>query len=176
MLKTERLLLRPWKEEDLAPFAQISANPKVTEFFPSPLTRAESDARAAKFQKGITETGYGLWAVELLDTHQFIGYIGIQKVPFQAHFTPAHEIGWGLSPAHWGHGYATEGAQASLDFGFTHLSLPKVVAFTVPANLRSRKVMERLGMHHNPADNFEHPLLPPGHPLRLHVLYIKEKS
>jgi 3-dehydroquinate dehydratase/shikimate dehydrogenase len=174
MLTTKRLILRSWKESDLVSFAEINADPKAMEYFPALLSREESDACVQKYQKEIDAHGYGLWAVELKATGQFIGFIGIRKVLFEAPFTPAHELGWRLAVPFWGHGYATEGARAAMAFGFEQLGLPKVVAFTVPMNVRSRKVMERLGMHEDGL--FEHPFLPEGHRLRTHVFYTISSS
>ncbi len=171
-LRTPRLLLRPWRDEDLAPFAALNGDPVVMEFFPSPLDRAESDAAAARIREHFAAHGYGLWAVEVPGVADFIGFVGLAVVSrFQAHFTPCVEIGWRLAREHWGRGYATEAARAALDHGFRDLAQKEIVSFTVPANLRSRAVMERIGMTRSPDDDFEHPLLPEGHPLRRHVLY-----
>lgn len=170
-LETPRLWLRPWKDSDLEPFARLNADSRVMEFFPKTLSREESDALVAEIRARFDDCGYCFWAAELKATGAFIGFIGISRVTFQTHFTPCTEIGWRLDPAYWGQGFATEGARAALDFAFGTLHLPEVVAFTVPANLRSRAVMERLGMRRDPAEDFEHPNLPEGHPLRSHVLY-----
>lgn len=115
--------------------------------------------------------GYGWWAAELKETHAFIGFIGLSHIPFEAHFTPAVEVGWRLASAYWGQGYATEGARASLEAAFTELGLSEIVSITAPANLRSRRVMERIGMSRDPAEDFDHPRLSEGDPLRRHVLY-----
>ena len=124
-----------------------------------------------RIARHIDEHGWGLWAVEIPGVAPFAGYIGLAAPRFDAHFTPCVEIGWRLAHEHWGHGYASEGARAALAFGFAALKLHEIVSFTVPANLRSRRVMERLGMTHDPADDFDHPGLPVEHPLRRHVLY-----
>ncbi len=174
-LKTERLVLRPWKKSDLEPFAKLNADPRVMECFPSLLTRQESDALVQRIGKQFKEQGWGLWAVSAPNA-DFIGFIGLAQVNFSAHFTPAVEIGWRLAYEFWGKGYATEGAKAALRFAFETLHLNEVVSFTTVQNMRSRKVMERLGMHHNPADDFDHPKLPEGHKLRRHVLYRLSKS
>jgi len=121
------------------------------------------------------EHGFGLWAVELADGKPFIGFVGLAVPAFEAHFTPAVEVGWRLAAEHWSRGYATEAARAALDYGFTTAGLDEIVSFTVPANSRSRAVMERLGMTHDPADDFDHPRIEPGHPLRRHVLYRKRR-
>jgi RimJ/RimL family protein N-acetyltransferase len=141
------------------------------EHFPSILSREESDARAATIEAHFEQHGFGLWAVEILNVTPFAGFIGLTIPRFTAHFTPCVEIGWRLAAACWGHGYATEGARAALAFGFEALGLGEIVSFTVPANIRSRRVMEKIGMSHDRAGDFEHPALPEGHPLRRHVLY-----
>jgi RimJ/RimL family protein N-acetyltransferase len=170
-LTTGRLCLRPWREQDLAPFAALNADPRVVEFLPKPMTRAESDATAARIGEHFECHGFGLWAVEILGVADFIGFVGLSVPTFEAHFTPCVEVGWRLAYDHWGHGYATEAAQAALVFAFRSLRLDQVVSFTVPANDRSRRVMERLGLTRSPNDDFEHPNLEDGHPLRHHVLY-----
>lgn len=170
-LQTDRLRLRRWLPADRAPFALLNADPRVTAYLPGPLSRAESDALVARIEAHFDQYGFGLWAVEVGDVAAFAGFIGLSVPRFTAHFTPCVEIGWRLGPAHWGRGYATEGARAVLAFGFEALGLGEIVSFTVPGNTRSRRVMERIGMAHNPADDFDHPSLPAGHPLRRHVLY-----
>jgi ribosomal-protein-alanine N-acetyltransferase len=116
---------------------------------------------------------WGLWAVEIPGVAAFAGFIGLSTPSFEAHFTPCVEVGWRLAVPYWGSGYATEGAAAALAFGFRELALPEIVSFTVPANVRSTRVMERIGMVRNPSDDFEHPDLPPAHPLRHHLLFRK---
>jgi RimJ/RimL family protein N-acetyltransferase len=175
-MQTARLLLRRWNPGDRAPFARINADPRVMEFFPAPLTPAQSDALINRIESHFAEHGFGLWAAQLLSTGLFIGYIGLSIPSFQAHFTPCVEIGWRLDADHWGRGLATEGARAVLDHAFNVLTLPEVVSFTTPKNLRSIRVMQKLGLARNPADDFDHPNLPPGHPLRRHVLYRKAAS
>jgi RimJ/RimL family protein N-acetyltransferase len=162
-LITPRLRLRPWRDADLAPFAALNADPEVMAHFPAPLTRAESDALAAR--------GWGLWAVEVPGGCAFAGYVGLAEPRFEASFTRCLEIGWRLARAQWGRGYATEGARAALRFAFDELGRDEVVSFTTVANARSRAVMERLGMRRDPADDFDHPVIAVGHPLRRHVLY-----
>ena len=171
MIKTERLVLRQWRSEDIDPLAQMNADPKVLEYLPGPLTRDENLARLKIFSEHIRDFGWGLWAVSVPGVSDFIGWIGLWQVPFEAHFTPAVEVGWRLLPEFWGRGYATEGARASLKFGFEVLKLNEIVSFTVPENIRSRHVMEKLGMHYDPKDDFDHPKLPEGHRLKRHVLY-----
>jgi RimJ/RimL family protein N-acetyltransferase len=141
------------------------------EFFPKLLDRAESDAAATRIGDHFARHGFGLWAVEVPGVAEFIGFVGLSIPRFDAHFTPCVEIGWRLVFDHWGRGYATEAATAALTFAFESLNLDEVVSFTVPANLRSRRVMDRLGMICSPAEDFDHPLLAEGHPLRRHVLY-----
>jgi ribosomal-protein-alanine N-acetyltransferase len=170
-LDTPRLRLRAWRDEDLVPFAAMNADPRVMEHFPNPLTPAESDAMAARIRAHLQERGFGLWAVEVRGGPAFIGFIGLVVPRFEAHFTPCVEIGWRLGADHWGRGYAIEGARTAAAFGFESLGLAEIVSMTVPANARSRRVMERLGMHRDPAEDFDHPSLPQGHPLRRHVLY-----
>jgi RimJ/RimL family protein N-acetyltransferase len=133
--------------------------------------RAASDALAQRFQDHFAQHDFGFWAVELPGMAPFIGFVGLVHVAFAAHFTPAVEIGWRLDPAFWGHGYATEAAQLALQHGFHHLGLREIVATTVPANLRSRAIMQRLGMQRAPADDFDHPRVPTGHKLQRHMLY-----
>ncbi len=171
MLETPRLLLRPWRESDREPLQRMNADPRVMEFFAAPLSPAESDRMIDRMQAHIAQHRFGFFAAELRATGEFIGFAGMSHVSFGAHFTPCIEIGWRLAAAHWNRGLATEGARECLHYAFQKLALPEVVAFTVPANLRSRRVMEKLGMSYSPADDFQHPHLPEGHPLRPHVLY-----
>lgn len=168
---TERLLLRRWREQDRSPFAALNADPEVMAHFPALLSRAESDAMVDRCQAAMAENGWGLWAVELRGTGSFLGYVGLSVPSFEAAFTPCVEVGWRLARAAWGHGYAVEAARAALDAAYGTLGLDAVVSFTAVDNARSRRVMDRLGMHHEPADDFDHPALPPGHRLRRHVLY-----
>jgi RimJ/RimL family protein N-acetyltransferase len=170
-LRTARLVLRPWTEADHPPFAALCAEPRVMRHFPKTLTPKESGELAARIRAHFEEHGFGLWAVEVPGTAPFIGYVGLTHVAFEAHFTPAVEVGWRLAAEHWGRGYATEGARAALQHAFGPLGLREVVSFTVPANERSWRVMERIGMTRSPADDFDHPRLPEGHALRRHVLY-----
>lgn len=170
-VKTKRLILRPWQEADLEPFARLNADPRVMEYFPSILSRKESDDLASRISSKLKEQGWGLWAVSIPDVADFIGFIGLAEPSFHAHFTPAVEIGWRLAFDHWGKGYATEGARTALEYGFETLHLNEIVSFTVVQNMRSRRIMEKIGMQHDPKDDFDHPKLPEGHPLRHHVLY-----
>jgi RimJ/RimL family protein N-acetyltransferase len=160
-----------WRDEDLPAFAALNSDHRVMEFFPKPLDRAESDALALRIHDHFARRNFGLWAVEELEKSAFIGFVGFTVPSFEAHFTPCVEIGWRLAFESWGRGYASEGARAVLEFGFRKLGLTEIVSFTVPANVRSRRVMERIGMTHEDCDDFDHPALPPGHALRRHVLY-----
>jgi RimJ/RimL family protein N-acetyltransferase len=170
-LTTERLRLRPWRPEDLPHFAALNADPRVMEHFPRVLTEEESNRQAAWVAEHFEKHGFGSWAVEVIGGAEFVGFVGLSIPAFEAHFTPCVEIGWRLAYDHWKHGYATEAARAALACGFQRLGLEEIVAFTVPANHRSIAVMQRLGMTRRPAEDFDHPRLPPGHPLRRHVLY-----
>jgi RimJ/RimL family protein N-acetyltransferase len=170
-LETLRVVLRDWREEDLGPFAALNADPRVMEFFPRPLERTESDALAARLGDRLRQDGFGFWALERKEDGAFLGFTGLNRPAFTAPFTPCVEIGWRLAHRHWGQGYATEAARAALARGFGGLGLSEIVAFAVPANRRSRAVMERLGMRRDPAADFDHPALPEGHGLRRHVLY-----
>jgi RimJ/RimL family protein N-acetyltransferase len=171
VIETDRLILRRWRDDDLPDFAAINSDPRVMEFFPKTLNRAESDALASRIRDHFARKGFGLWAVEVPGIAAFIGLVGLSTPTFEAHFTPCVEIGWRLAREHWGNGYATEAARAVLDFGFRRLQLPEIVSFTVPSNRRSRGVMEKIGMTRSTLDDFEHPALPEGHQLRTHVLY-----
>jgi RimJ/RimL family protein N-acetyltransferase len=168
---TERLLLRRWRDEDRLPFSKINADPRVMEFMPACLSPVESDALIARIEDHFDVNGFGPFAVELLESKSLVGFVGLFIPSFEAHFMPAVEIGWRLAADQWGRGLACEGARAVLRQGFETLGLDSVVSFTVPANLRSRRVMEKIGMTHDPADDFDHPKLLEGHTLRRHVLY-----
>jgi RimJ/RimL family protein N-acetyltransferase len=170
-LRTERLLLRPWRPADREPFAALNADAEVMRHFPAPLTREQSDAFADRIEATFEQQGWGLWAVEVRDGGEFVGFTGLGRPSFDAHFMPAIEIGWRLARGAWGRGYATEAARAAAAFGFETLAADELVSFTAVANTRSRAVMERLGMTYDPADDFDHPSVPAGHELRRHVLY-----
>lgn len=170
-LRTERLLLREWRDADRAPFAALNADPEVVRFLTRPLDQAGSDAMIERIRAHWLADGYGLWAVERQDDGSFIGFVGLAAPAFEAPFTPAVEVGWRLARGVWGHGFATEAARAALRFGFERLGLDEIVSFTTPANARSRAVMERLGMSRDPADDFDLPTVPADHPIRPQVLY-----
>jgi RimJ/RimL family protein N-acetyltransferase len=204
LLTTQRLILRPWRETDREGFARLNDDPAVMEFMPRRLSRDESDATAASIQAAIERRGWGFWAVEVkggggggvhaagegvaagaahaadegaaAHAGAFIGFVGLSVPSFTSHFTPCVEIGWRLAKEHWGNGYASEAAAACLRFGFEKLKLRQIVAFTVPLNKRSIGVMKRIRMSRDPADDFDHPKLSEGHPLRRHVLYRIDRS
>ena len=168
---TERLRLRPWVAADREPFAALNADPLVMAHFLATLSRDESDALANRIEAQFRKHDCGLWAVEVPGVVPFAGFIGISVPSFETHFTPCVEIGWRLARDYWNQGFATEGAAAVLRHAFGTLQLAEVVAFTASGNVRSRRVMEKLGMHYDPAGDFDHPLIPTGHPLCRQVLY-----
>jgi ribosomal-protein-alanine N-acetyltransferase len=170
-IETERLVLRGWRPSDREPFAAMNADPEVVEHLVNPLTREESDALADRIEEHFAVHGYGLWAVEVPGRWPFIGFVGLLLQTFEAHFTPAVEIGWRLARPAWGQGYATEAARAVLRHAFTEAGLDQLVSMTVPMNTRSWAVMERIGMTREPADDFDHPRVPEGHTHRRHILY-----
>jgi len=170
MLRTSRLVLRRWRPEDREPYAALNADPLVMEHFPSALTREQSDAHIDSMEERFERDGFGLWAVEVPRGAGCIGFIGLARPRFDAHFTPCVEVGWRLARAHWGQGYAPEGARAALRHGFTTCGLEEVVSFTTESNRNSQRVMQKLGMTSDPTDAFDHPNLP-GHRSRRHVLY-----
>jgi ribosomal-protein-alanine N-acetyltransferase len=171
VLRTARLALRAWTDADLEPFAALNADPQVMEFFPAPLARDESDRAAERIRAHFARHGFGLWAVGVVGEHPFIGFVGLGVPSFEAPFMPCVEIGWRLAHAHWGQGYALEAARAALDFAFGPLGLDEIVSFTSATNLRSQRVMERLGMRRAPGEDFDHPRIPRESPLARHVLY-----
>ncbi|MEI8239872.1 MAG: GNAT family N-acetyltransferase [Actinomycetota bacterium] len=170
-VRTSRLLLRGWTDADKPPYAALNADPEVMRHFPSVLTADQSndmvDRMAAAWQRG-----FGLWAVERLDTGDFVGFVGLSAPSWTTDFTPCIEIGWRLARAHWGLGFAPEAARATLDFAFMHVPLPddEVVSFTTEANEKSQRVMQKIGMRLDPARGFDHPMTPGWHEAR-HVLY-----
>lgn len=171
VIESGELRLRRWRPSDAAAFAALNADPEVMRHFPAPLDRAASDALMARIEQHFQQHGFGAWALEIDATTAFAGFVGLSVPSFEAHFLPGVEIGWRLAPAYWGRGYVTRAARAALAYGFETLDLKEIVSFTVPANQRSWRVMQRLGMQRNPADDFDHPALPPGHRLRRHLLY-----
>lgn len=171
MIRTQRLVLRRWQADDKQAFAALNGNPEVMRHMPRRLDRTESDAWADAIEHEFMRDGFGLWALELPGKASFIGFTGLNRVGFAASFTPAVEIGWRLSPDFWGQGYATEAARAAVQAGFEQFGLQEIVAETSETNLASRRVMEKLGMRHDPGADFDHPQIASGHPLRRYVLY-----
>lgn len=171
ILETERLVIRRWTKDDREPFANMNADKRVCQFLPKTLSREESDSFVDRIERHCDDFGYGLFAVELKQTSTFIGFVGLVNVPFETHFTPALEMGWRISADHWNKGFATEAARAILDYGQNLLKLKNIVSFTVPHNIPSRRVMEKIGLTHIPVGDFNHPKLELGHPLCRHVLY-----
>ncbi|MCC7298956.1 MAG: GNAT family N-acetyltransferase [Bacteroidia bacterium] len=172
MVETPRLILRNWRAEDVAPFAEMNADPEVRKYFPNLMSYEETENFVSKLHDLISENTYGFWAVETKENSEFIGMIGITDINFDAAFTPGIEIGWRLKQSAWNNGYATEGAKASLDFGFNVMQFPKIFSFTSVLNLPSERVMQKIGMQLN--GNFVHPKLDADHWLNPMVLYVKE--
>ena len=170
-LRTPRLVMRPWTDADVAPFAALNTDPRVMEHFPKLLTLEETEAMVARIRRHFEAHSYGLWALEVPGVSDFIGFAGLNVPTFSAHFIPCVEIGWRLRRDAWGRGYATEAAREVLRHGFETLGLDEVVSFTAVVNEPSRAVMRRIGMRHDAAGDFDHVLLDPGHPLQRHVLY-----
>jgi ribosomal-protein-alanine N-acetyltransferase len=175
-ITTARLVLRRWQEDDRKPFAAMNADPDVMRYFLHPLTPEESDRLIERIEAGFDAEGIGQWAVERREDGQFLGFTGLASATFEAWFTPAIEVGWRFARFAWGHGYATEAARAALQFGFEVRRIETILSWTSALNLPSIAVMERLGMRHDPADDFDHPRIPPGDPLRRHVLYKLERA
>jgi RimJ/RimL family protein N-acetyltransferase len=171
MITTARLQLRLWRDDDLEPFAALNADRRVREFFPSIQTRDQSAESMRYIRDHFQRHGFGLWAVEVIGGPAFIGFIGLAVPAFDAPFMPCVELGYRLAFEHWGRGFATEGARAAVAVGFGALGLDEIVAMTAVGNERSRRVMKRVGMTHRAADDFDHPEIVMGHPLRRHVLY-----
>jgi ribosomal-protein-alanine N-acetyltransferase len=171
MLRTARLLLREWRDSDLDAFAAMNADARVMEHFPATLSREESARGAERIRAHFEAHGFGLWALELPGEIAFAGFVGIAEPTFAAHFMPCVELGWRLAYDAWGKGYATEAARAVMRDGFERVGLDEIVSTTVPANVRSQRVMQKLGMLRSPLDDFDHPRIPEGHVLQRHVLY-----
>lgn len=170
-LRTPRVLLRQWKDSDHDAWAAMNADPQVRRYFPAVLNRAEAQAEADRIHSAIAQRGWGLWALEIPGVHAFAGFVGLNLPGYEAPWMPAVEIGWRLAPAAWHQGYATEAAMATLDFAFTQLELPQVVAMSVPTNTPSHKVMERIGLVRDPDADFDHPRVPVDWPLKRHILH-----
>ncbi|MFC0225156.1 GNAT family N-acetyltransferase [Serratia aquatilis] len=173
--ETPRLLMRSWQDSDLPAFAAINADPNVMKYFPAPLSRAESDTMAERIRALMQQQGWGFWAVEVKGGSPFIGFVGLASAGDDLPCSPCVEIGWRLAAEHWGQGYASEAANCALELAFNTLQLTEVVSFTAENNHPSRRVMARIGMTFS-GETFEHPRLPPGHPLRKHVLYRKRRQ
>jgi RimJ/RimL family protein N-acetyltransferase len=166
------LILRRWEDRDREPYVQMNLDPQVREFFPGgPAPREESLASIDRFERQFDERGYGLWALEVVGAGEFIGFTGLSVPSFETTFTPAVEIGWRLARSGWGHGYASEAARAALHFGFETVGLEEILSWTAATNVKSQAVMRRIGMLSDPAEDFDHPLVANGDPLRPHVLY-----
>jgi RimJ/RimL family protein N-acetyltransferase len=177
LLKTERLILREWTSADRAPFARMNADPRVMEFLTGTITREESDRLVTeRVEAHFREHGFGLCAAELAENHEFIGFIGLAVPAFEASFTPCVEIGWRLAAEYWGRGLATEGAREILRYAFEERGLAELVSFAAEGNVRSRRVMEKIGMSRDPAEDFDHPKLAAGDLMRRHVLYRLTRS
>lgn len=170
-IRTKRLIIRPWKEEDFDSFARFNADPRVMEFFPRVLTQEESNLLAKRICKAIEDNGFGFYAVSIPNVSDFIGFIGLNRVDFNSHFTPAVEIGWRLGYEFWNKGYATEGAEAVLRYGFENHHLNEIVSLTAVNNMRSRRVMEKIGMYRDDTGDFNHPRCADSDPLQRHTLY-----
>ncbi|TWC27005.1 RimJ/RimL family protein N-acetyltransferase [Pseudomonas sp. SJZ079] len=175
-LDSPRLLLRRWRGEDHAAFAELNGDPEVMRHFPACLSRAESEQQIARIEAEFARHGFGFWALERKDSGAFIGFTGLRSVAFDAGFCPAVEIAWRLARGHWRQGFASEAARAALACGFTRLDLELIVSFTAVDNLASQQVMQAIGMQRDPAEDFDHPALPAGHRLRPHVLYRLRRS
>lgn len=171
ILRTERLIMRPFNADDREAFATINADQQVMEHYPSPLTRAESDALMDRINASFRERGFGVWALELGSSKALLGYTGLAVPTWENHLTPCVEIGWRLGREHWGNGYASEAARAALEVAFTDLGLAEVLSFTSLPNHRSARVMQRIGMRRDEASDFAHPNLPAEHPLSRHIVY-----
>lgn len=171
VLETPRLLLRPFRDNDLNGLAELCADPVVMRHFPETLDRSASERLAGRINTHFDLHGFGPWSVEIKGGASYIGFVGLMVPTFETHFTPCVEVGWRLARRFWGRGYATEAARAVLAYGFETARRDEIVSMTVPGNWRSRAVMERLGMTCRPVDDFDHPNLPEGHALRPHVLY-----
>jgi RimJ/RimL family protein N-acetyltransferase len=171
VIRTERLLMRHWRSNDRAPFAQLNADPRVMAHFPAPLDHSASDAMADKIEARLVTNGWGFWAVELQTSGEFIGFVGLNPGLAELPFAPCVEIGWRIAFAQWGRGYAQECAHAALAFGFETLDLSEIVAFTALSNRRSQALMQRIGMQEDAASRFDHPSLPSDSALRAHCLY-----
>ncbi len=171
IIETERLILRTWVESDAEAYFHINQDPKVYEFLLGPLSMQQVQDFIQKCNQEFKAQRFCLFAVETKDTHTMIGFIGLSEPNFESSFTPCVEVGWRLGSEHWGKGYATEGAKAVLAYGFHQIGLNEIVSFTATVNMRSRRVMEKIGMKREPKEDFLHPKLAADHPISQHVLY-----
>jgi len=171
IIETDRLILRTWLNSDLQTMLVINQDPKVMEYFPGLQDLKTTKNFITKVNNHFDKYGYSLYACVRKDSNEFIGFIGLLIADFEAHFTPVTEIGWRLSSKHWGQGFATEGSKAVLDYAFRELEIPEIVSFTAKDNSKSIRVMQKIGLHHNAEDNFDHPKLDDASPLKRHVLY-----
>lgn len=170
-LRTARTLLRQWKDSDLPAWCAMNADARVRRYFPATLGTEMAVQEAQRIRGAIAQRGWGMWALELPGSLPFAGTMGLHVTTIDAPFVPTVELGWRLAPEAWGRGLATEAAQAAVRFAFEHLGLDEVTAYTAADNLPSQAVMQRLGMQRSPADDFDHPLVEAGHPLRQHRLF-----
>lgn len=171
VIETNRLMLRSWQAADVDRLVHLHQDPRVIEWLPGPWTLQKAQRFVAETNAHINMHGFGFWAVETKTDSIFLGFVGLNQPDFHAHFTPCVEVGWRLGSAYWGHGYATEAAAAAVQYGFETMGLQEIVSFTVPANVRSLRVMERIGMQRDVQGDFAHPRLPLDHRLSQHVLY-----
>lgn len=171
ILRTERLILRQWKESDVLPYATLNADQRVMEFMLGTMTEAETRQSIENIKKHFDTHGFGRWAVEIADAEKFIGFVGINIPTYTLPFSPCVEVAWRICADEWGKGYAPEAANEAMRDGFERVGLQEIVSFTTLTNLKSRRVMEKLGMQYCPAEDFDHPMVPEGHRLRRHVLY-----
>lgn len=175
-LHTKRCVLRQWKDSDVAAWCEMNADAEVRRYFPNVASDEQARGEALRRRDAIAQRGWGMWALEVPGVLPFAGFVGLAVPHYEAAWIPAVEIGWRLMRSAWGRGLATEAAQAALDFGFTRLALNEIVAITVPSNMPSRRVMDRLGMVRDNAADFDHPRIDAGHPLQRHVLYRKRRA
>ena len=176
VLRTRRLILRRWQESDLLPFTKINADPRVMEFMLGTMTKEETRQSIEHIKKHFDAHGFGRWAVEIADTEKFIGFVGISIPSYTLPFSPCVEVAWRICAEEWGKGYAPEAAKEAMRDGFERVGLQEIVSFTALTNLKSRRVMEKLGMRYCPAEDFDHPMVPASHSLLRHVLYRMSKS
>lgn len=176
IIETERLLLRTWEEKDIEPFYSMNQDPKVIECLAGPMDIEQVKDFVKKMNTQQEERNYSLWAVEIKESGEFIGFIGLNYTDWEADFTPAVEVGWRLDSKYWGNGYAPEGAKACLEYGFNKIGLEEIISLTVPFNSNSRRVMEKIGLKRDLNGDFTHPKLPKDHRLSQHVLYRLKKD